>query len=659
MPTELRILGWESTGLRCPDHAVQFVDGDDSTTHPITLIQMPTGTGKTTTLILLRAALSGSAEQWDSRKVTSLRKKDGGGDSGAFRVSLLVDRRRVTIVMQFDFAEGIVSYSTTVQSGIKSGFEPPREVARFLRPEFINFFVFDGELAEQLLSHDHTDAQAAIDDLFQLRVFADMKARVQDFWGEVIAGKSATKSKGLNRRRNRVKLLSKRIRELDAIRAKVETEHRQAKRRLDTKNTQFREEINKQKAQSVRVREADAQLQDAEHIVENLSRDILLDMRDPHALSSSFALGVVDLKNNLDRVKLPESAAREFFMELAQEDECVCGRSLDEATRKVVRERAERYLGSEDVILLNAIKSDISSLIGEDLASHEAALACSIEKLVDAIDEAERLRTKRDAVIGDAASGDPKLEQAMDDIKTLEEEVKNLEDCLERYDDTTSNLNDEQTFGIGVLETRLKFAEKQLAEITDTLELKEKTSVLSSILDTAQAVARTNLSAQICLQANERIAALMPHNAIRVERVDRSLRLWGQEGGSVGETLSVAYAFLATLFRSTGHRLPFVVDSPANPLDYEVRANVAGLIPGLSHQFIAFTISSERECFLEPLEMAADYRVQYITLFRKGHAELEARAAKVALRNETQDGITVYDRGFFCDFQLEAENGGN
>ena len=71
----------------------------------------------------------------------------------------------------------------------------------------------------------------------------------------------------------------------------------------------------------------------------------------------------------------------------------------------------------------------------------------------------------------------------------------------------------------------------------------------------------------------------MPDNRIRVQSIERCLVLEGQEGGSVGETLSVAYAFLATLFEGSDHQLPFVVDSPANPIDLRVRAKVAELIP--------------------------------------------------------------------------------
>ena len=98
----------------------------------------------------------------------------------------------------------------------------------------------------------------------------------------------------------------------------------------------------------------------------------------------------------------------------------------------------------------------------------------------------------------------------------------------------------------------------------------------------------------MCQEANKRIEGLMPSNAIRIREITQSLVLQGQKAGSVGETLSIGYAFLATLFNRTEHQLPFIVDSPANPIDLEVRANVAELVPKLSHQFIAFTISSEK-----------------------------------------------------------------
>jgi len=151
----------------------------------------------------------------------------------------------------------------------------------------------------------------------------------------------------------------------------------------------------------------------------------------------------------------------------------------------------------------------------------------------------------------------------------------------------------------------------------------------------------------------------MPDNAIRVKQVDRCLQLMGQEGGSAGETLSVAYAFLATLFNRVEHQLPFVVDSPANPIDLRVRAKVAALIPMLAHQFVAFTISSERQGFTQALESAVTEPIQFLTLFRKGPADLEEHAHSQPEITETLDGLLVQGKEFFSTFHLEEEDNEN
>jgi DNA sulfur modification protein DndD len=101
MPTDLKILGWSAKGLRCPDHDLSFENG--SGVYKISLVQMPNGTGKTTTLKLLRAALTGP-DIWkdDFDKVDQLRKNQQT-EQGQFELRLLYNGRRLTIQMQFDF----------------------------------------------------------------------------------------------------------------------------------------------------------------------------------------------------------------------------------------------------------------------------------------------------------------------------------------------------------------------------------------------------------------------------------------------------------------------------------------------------------------------------------------------------------------------------
>lgn len=655
MAVDLRIIGWKAEGLRCPDHEVSFVNGDKSV-YPISLLQMPNGTGKTTTLTLLRACLSGSAlsEGWDAEKVRSFQKRDSREGTGTFVVELLANRKRVTFTMTFDFEEGTVRYSTTAGSGKREGFHPPRELQKFLRPSFVRFFVFDGELAEQLLSREYTNAQLVIEDLFQIGLFTSISNHVRDYWDQQTEKKGATEGKGLTQRKNRVEKLTVRLSKLKADRAAKKQEADRTRRELEKKQAKFKTEIAAQKELSGRLTKAESDLAAETERVRAGARNLLEQMRSPQNLSAVFADEMVKLKDSLDRVKLPESTAREFFEELAQDKECVCGTVLDDKTREAIRKRASQYLGADNVAFLNAMKGDIGSMVGADPAVHEKLLSDSIDTLVEQCRKQEEYRTARDAVQAEGVAADPALQQAEKEIDELEKRLATLEDELADYDSTDETAGDDCT-GIKLIEKRLKDAEEKLAEITQTITLRAKRDILVGILEAAHKAARRGISAEICDQANERIEELMPHNAIRVKEVNKCLVLRGQEGGSVGETLSVGYAFLATLFSRTEHKLPFIVDSPANPIDLKVRASVAELIPNLADQFVAFTISSERQGFLGPLERVVKSGIQYLTLFRKGDVELERSARKVSGKAETEDGLCVPGKKFFHDFHLEEE----
>jgi DNA sulfur modification protein DndD len=63
---KIELAGWSSEGLRCPDVEIELMTGDRIA--PVSLIQMPNGTGKTTTLTMIRAAMNGEAQGWTPGK---------------------------------------------------------------------------------------------------------------------------------------------------------------------------------------------------------------------------------------------------------------------------------------------------------------------------------------------------------------------------------------------------------------------------------------------------------------------------------------------------------------------------------------------------------------------------------------------------------------
>ena len=578
-----------------------------------------------------------------------------GTSSGKFQVVLICDTRRLTITIDFDFDDGSVKYSTTLQPGNKEGFHPPREVMKFFNPNFVNFFVFDGELAEQMLDQNYTQAQDVIEDLFQLSLFSDMTNRIEEYWNEKTSQVGGViEKRGRTRRQNKVNFLQELLEKRKKDQIKISTDYKKTEKELKKKNELFKEALTELKEVQERLHQAEIKLNEAQGYVASSAKDVLDDMRNPHSLSSSFAERMITLKDSLDRVKLPESAAREFFEELANETECICGRPINDTIRARLKDQAGRYMGSDDVLLLNHLKGDVANLVGTEADSHEAELNNKIFALDEARRQGEIAKTALDEVRREAIADDPTLEKANEEIKKLEDQFRVLEEKLSKFEDTDTLRRDEDTYGIRVLEDRFEKARILLGEATKTLELKDKGDLLAKIIKKAQHKARQGISVYLCKEANARIEKLMPFNAIRIREITQSLVLQGQEAGSVGETLSIGYAFLATLFNRTEHQLPFIVDSPANPIDLEVRANVAQLVPNLSHQFIAFTISSEREGFLPSLETAsADGDIQYITMFRKdmqSDNDLNGEHAE-----ESIDGWCVHSKPYFERFQLNEE----
>lgn len=658
MSTEIRLLGWEALGLRCPDHQVSF-RRDDGTVFPVSLVQMPNGTGKTTTLELLRAALSGDGSDgtWDKARVKSFAKRDNPQRDGLFVVTLQHNQKQITVRMKFDFNNGTVKFATTRREGMGDGFHPPNDIARFLRAGFVRFFIFDGELAEHLLNQKMTDAQDVIENLFLLDLFRKVADRVGEYWERQVDGRTAKEERGLTRRRNKLRELRKRNSFLKKERARVAKELQEKQTDLKTRDAKLNATLSKKKQIGERLQRAEEAWRSASKVVEDTAEQCFELMQSPQCLTRQFADEMVTLKSSLDKAKLPESTAREFFEDLAQEAECICGRELTEECRIHIRAHASRYLGSEDIALLNAMKSDVASIVSAPNAVSSAQLDEMIDLLKTACRDEDDRRTERDALRSQGVSSDPELEAEQAAINGLRAEVSSLSAQLRKFDDPSESSDDEDSMCIKTISKLLKDAEQKVAEISQTIDLKSRRDKLQKILLTANRYAREDLSTDLCDEANTRVRQLLPTNNIRIREIGKSLVLVGQEGGSVGENLSVAYAFLATLFVRAEHKLPFIVDSPANPLDLAVRPRVGELIPSLGSQFVAFTISSEREGFLPSLERAAPGAIQYVTLFRQGVHPLPAPGGDPGAVVQTADGVCVKGRDFFKSFHLEKEGG--
>jgi hypothetical protein len=665
MATILRILGWTAEGLRCPDHDINCCDAGGNP-FAVSLIQMPNGTGKTTTLSLLRAALSGAGADgsWETAKVREYRKKGSTCPTGTFALRLALNGKRLTIAMDFDFEAGRIEFRTTFGSGQESGFRPPLELRRFMSEDFVSFFVFDGELAENLLSRRHTDAQKAVESLFQVHLLGRMAGKVSEYWDDKTRDVTAKDDRGYTRRKNLLDKWKHRLDALEAQKTDLEQSIRTTSGLLKRQKERYDQQIAKEEKRGQEINGAEKTVSDLKDAVRDGARKVLEEMRGPHALSAIFANEMYELKTGLDRVKLPESAAREFFEELAAENECVCGRPIDQDVRVIIRTRAQQYLGSDDVSLLNMMKSSIADVVGESRDRPAIVLATDIGDLSGLVDRLNTANNELDLLHQAAERSDPDVMKAKQEIDLLQDKLAKSQKELDKFNgrdeklhaDRIKNTDPERVFSIQSVRDAVDRLEDEFAEVTNTLALREKRDTLKSILEAAHRKSRAALASEIRDEANENIGQLMPYNDIRIDEIDRCLILRGQSGGSVGETLSVGYAFLSTLFnRAEQHQLPFVVDSPANPIDFEIRSKIGELVPKLTGQFIAFMISSEREKFLAGVKKTSPHPIHYMTIFRKGATPHETRAQGDATCVTTSDGYMVMDEQFFNEFQLDTE----
>lgn len=666
MKTEMRILGWKAEGLRCPDHNIDCCNAQD-TPLPITLIQMPNGTGKTTTLDLLQAALSGSAEKnaWQETKVMSFQKRDSPVPNGIFELRLLLNGKRVTITLEFDFKNRHIQYKTTrPSSGQEEGFLPPRKFRQFMTEDFVKFYVFDGELANNILSREHTHAQIAVESLFQINLFKHMKDRVTGYWTEQTNRTAQDQTANLKQLHKKLERWNMRLAELEDERSRYRKKLDNISAKLEREQKRRNSKIERQEGLAEQIQEAKEDMTSVENNMNEKSQAVLELMRDPHSISSTFASSLHEFKAGLDRAKLPESAAKEFFEELANEDVCICGRPINDEVKNSINERASKYLGSDDVALLNNLKSSINEAVGLSQTQASECLSENIEDLSALSKQNIQARNDLDRLNAQAEHSDPDVMAAKEKIEHLEGEIKRLNQELSRFEKPAERFSPHQSKSISPkqiscikdIKEGISYLERQVEAGTETVNLGNRRDILNRIIEEAYGKALDHITNEIRDDANRRISKLMPDNLVRIQKIDRCVVLQDQSSGSAGENLSVVYAFLATLFNRSNeyneHVLPFIVDSPISAIDNSIRPKIGQLAPDLTNQFIAFVISSEREQFLPALQNATNKPINYITLFRK-NIEQYAKKAKAGFESvESADGIQVTGEDFFIDFQL-------
>lgn len=627
---EVLLTGWRTQNLRGGLRDMEIDLGSNPARW--TLIQMANGMGKTTTMDLLRATLTG--RELAASYVRGLRSDDQVG-KGSFEVRLLIDGKPLRLQLELDFRDGSASY-WSVRAGARGGGREegrilPSELLNLLKPTLTDLFVFNGELAAAILKVGQTVAQEAIRALYGLDSLDSLSNRVGNIVDleqkRAAAVTSAKEKKGLTQLSN------------------LYQEALGVKRRLDAQQQQSIARITHlEKERSRLERERGARLSedaDARKLIEDLVRrqsevdadaidystEALAILRRPPHVSPRLLSRLQNLGGKLYELKLPETISREFFRELSVRPKCVCGRDIGHEEHDRILSSAEQFLAQDQISIINQMKLALRESEGDP-----TELATRIEKLRKKLRERHDLKRERDRLTSDRiADGDQVLATLEEDLSKIDDEATGLSVNLERL--TTKDSIRQRALRLTwesngpLCDAELKVRKNRLETATKTRDFARQGDRLKALISAVDLRALELLYARVKDATNAKLLQIMSHEKIQISRIGGHIELLSDQvsekgGASEGQKLAIAYAFLTSLLADAPYRLPFVVDSPAVSLDNEARREVGELIPNFFGQMIMFVISSERAGFAEAFYNRGD-AVRYITVVPKGAGSTE------------------------------------
>lgn len=574
-------------------------------------VMMANGTGKTTTMTLIKGLLDGSAKNWPVGYVKSFAPTTTTGDKGEFSITVKFDEKQYKYFLSLDYVNGIAKIETQAPpKGRETGLLLPTAIKGIFTPEFVSRFVFDGEQAKKSMDRTSNEADETIRYLYRLDGLDEILAMNMNILTEIQnaeGGSTGTRGSLSNLRsrqkkvRDHIASLEKKQKQLNGDIARFSQEKIEKEKQRQELDKNY-EALNKEKNEVIAEQEKNRGNVDVK-ITEIVSL-----VKTPYLVSEGLCNRMYEFGDAMKKLKLPKSSSKDFFTELAYAEKCVCDRCIGEKERDAILKNAERYLGSDHQAVLNNIKS---VLMG---STYDERLVAAFEELGKLQEQKTRLNA-RFADVEDKLikAGGPQVEQLQSEIEVLIGQISSAQTQLKIID---SKDEDDETL---TEENNLHKArradaeyEVKIASTTKTNAALRKKNVVQDLVNEIKTQATAALKEEIIKKANDKISRVIKDDYIEIESIDGYIKLKDREGASDGQTLSIGYCFLGTLFEEAELEFPFVIDSPTGKMDFDKRQAVADIIPVVFNQMIAFVQSAEVKCFADRFYKNTD--TQYLTI---------------------------------------------
>ena len=574
-------------------------------------VMMANGTGKTTTMTLIKGLLDGSAKNWPVDYVKSFAPTTTTGDKGEFSITVKFDEKQYKYFLSLDYVNGIAKIETQAPpKGRETGLLLPTAIKGIFTPEFVSRFVFDGEQAKKSMDRTSNEADETIRYLYRLDELDEILAMNINILTEIQnaeGGSTGTRGSLSNLRsrqkkvRDHIASLEKKQRQLNGDIARFSQEKIEKEKQRQELDKNY-EALNKEKNEVIAEQEKNRGNVDVK-ITEIVSL-----VKTPYLVSEGLCNRMYEFGDAMKKLKLPKSSSKDFFTELAYAEKCVCNRCIGEKERDAILKNAERYLGSDHQAVLNNIKS---VLMG---STYDERLVAAFEELGKLQEQKTRLNA-RFADVEDKLikAGGPQVEQLQSEIEVLIGQISSAQtqlNIIESKDEDDETLTEENNLH----KARRADAEYEakIASTTKTNAALRKKNVVQDLVNEIKTQATAALKEEIIKKANDKISRVIKDDYIEIESIDGYIKLKDREGASDGQTLSIGYCFLGTLFEEAELEFPFVIDSPTGKMDFDKRQAVADIIPVVFNQMIAFVQSAEVKCFADRFYKNTD--TQYLTI---------------------------------------------
>lgn len=567
----------------------------------VNLFLLANGEGKTTTINLVKHALSGSASYWE--KSFDEYKKSPDTISGKFTIRIRFEEKQYRIEMEFDFEKRTANYVTHFPDDRNPSFkfDLPTSIKKILNKESIELLFFDLAKSEALFDEtSQFNARTSIEKYMRLDVIKDFISHV-DKYKKNARKKNSSKAdtqmleEDLNILRQRKEFQEEKIKELKERRHQIFTEFTKKKQKRD-------EIISQNKDLSDQLNSLNSQIKDLELTDQKLKNDIFKEITNPSKHFTEIFDRVMEINDFLEKKRLPEPDAKALIEDILEDhaQKCICGRELDEETKKYLRNHSDELIGSESSSILNVLKTDLKSIhaqsIEENLISMLDMLNDNAGNLKEKTDELEDLNTNtQDNQVRALDSDLAKLES---DLNKIEDDIKFIDQSLKDAKKSEINKHISEIENIKYLTELIDHREKELDVLLGFEAESKKINKLINLINDATEFAANRISDDVITSCNEKIrSTLAEGDNLLIESIDKKINLSGKSRGSFGQTSTIGYLFLITLSEESAINFPAIIDNPVISMDSGNRNGVANYFGKLDKQILIFLFDAEKDNF--------------------------------------------------------------